>query len=76
MTTENLLKTESNFFIDDYEEISDLMVKFAKHHVDQTLISASENAAVRIKCNNCSEYHDNEVDKDSILNSYPLTNIL
>lgn len=33
MDAEELVRNESNFLSDDYEEIADLMVKFAKFHV-------------------------------------------
>lgn len=65
-TSEEMLKQESNFFIDDYEEISGLMIKFARKHVIAALKEASENVIID---GSPFEY---ELDKSSIINSYPL----
>ena len=52
--------------------ITDIMVEFAAIHVEAALKSASENAEMKwVKYTE----HDYEIDKDSILNSYPLSNI-
>lgn len=69
---EEMLKQESNFFIDDYEEISGLMIKFARIHVEAALKEASENAETKWVKFTKDDY---EIDKDSILNAYPLENI-
>lgn len=52
--------------------ISECMIEFAKLHVETALKIASENAETK-----WVEYtdHDYEIDKDSILNAYLLTNI-
>jgi len=52
--------------------ISDIL-EFIKLHVEQALKTASENG--QAKYDNVFEVYVSEVDKDSILNSYPLTNI-
>ena len=52
----------------------ELMIKFAKYHVECALKSASDNAGVEQHFELNYEY-SYEVDKDSILNSYPLENI-
>jgi hypothetical protein len=45
------------------------LIEFAKLHVEQALKAASENAETKA----CwYTDHDEEVDKDSILNAYPL----
>lgn len=51
-------------------ERSELLTEFAKLHVEAALKEASEKAI-------CIEYMvgEYEVDKDSILNAYPLNNI-
>jgi hypothetical protein len=48
----------------------DCMIEFTKLHVTQALKEASEKAEVEV-----IEYRDYEVDKESILNAYPLENI-
>ena len=50
-----------------YEEA---MIQFARFHVKEALKQASENAEIVDKY-----FHDVEIDKDSILNAYPLDNI-
>lgn len=47
-----------------------IIVEFAKLHVEQALKEASEEAYVEVL-----DYNDYEVNKDSILNAYPLENI-
>ena len=52
------------------------MIEFTKLHVEQALREASEKAKTEyIEPDGCAtgDYYD--VNKDSILNSYPLTNI-
>ena len=53
------------------------MIDFAKLHVEAALKEASENAKIRYDYsgNTGSEYCDEFVDIDSILNSYPLDKI-
>ena len=46
------------------------MIEFAKIHVKAALKETSEKAEV-----NVTNYNDYEVDKNSILNAYPLENI-
>ncbi len=54
----------------DYEELKNLFIEFCKLHVQQALKKASEeNEIVWI------DIYTPEVDKDSILNAYPLENI-
>jgi hypothetical protein len=57
--------------------VSEMMVAFAKVHVEAALKEASENAETEEGIGN--PYDPNDiyyvVDKNSILNSYPLTNI-
>jgi hypothetical protein len=52
------------------ESIYNNMIEFAKLHVEAALKEASENAESYVIGGLTSE-----VDKDSILNAYPLTNI-
>jgi hypothetical protein len=56
----------------DYKESVEIMIEFAKLHVQKALEEASENAEMK-----WVKYTDNdyEIDKDSILKSYPLNNI-
>jgi hypothetical protein len=58
-------------------KITDVMIDFAKLHVTRALEEASKNAHI---INNylqggCMSPDDYEIDKESILNSYPLDNI-
>jgi hypothetical protein len=53
------------------ESIHSNMIQFAKLHVEAALKAASENADT-IHIRNTNDY---EIDKESILNAYPLTNI-
>lgn len=63
----------------DFNNITDMMVEFAQYHVKAALKSASENYKMKIK-DNVHELHMNddwmEVDKESILNAYPLDDIM
>jgi len=59
-----------------YEMTLEAMIEFAKMHVEAALKEASEKAkTIYIEPDGCAtgDYYD--VDKDSILNSYPLENI-
>ena len=50
---------------------TEMMVAFAKYHVEQALREVSNNAETSI-----IKYTDDyEINKDSILNTYPLSNI-
>jgi hypothetical protein len=55
----------------------EIMIEFAKLHVESALKEASEKAKITYEYsgNTGSEYCDEFVDKDSILNSYPLDKI-
>ena len=65
--------------------ISECMIEFAKLHVEAALKAASENITVMAKNYNgpwkvdfpytIDDYTDLHIDKDSILNAYPLENI-
>jgi hypothetical protein len=54
-----------------------MMIEFAKLHVEAAKEEISKKARTKSDWsgNTGSEYCDTIVDKDSILNSYPLTNI-
>ena len=55
----------------DYQESVEIMIEFAKLHVEAALKSASATDIISGR----SYKHRAEHDKDSILNSYPLENI-
>jgi hypothetical protein len=56
--------------------VSEMMIAFAKLHVEAALKEASEKAdTIYVEEDGCATGDYYEVDKDSILNSYPLTNI-
>ncbi len=61
----------------NYQEVYYLMQEFAKFHVEAALKQASEKAKIKYEYsgNTGSEYCYEYVDQNSILNSYPLTNI-
>ena len=54
------------------KHIHEIMRRFAKLHVEAALKEASENADTIYRGYNFGDYI---VDKESILNAYPLTNI-
>jgi hypothetical protein len=58
-------------------EIAEHMIEFAKLHVEEALKSASENAERKKVYNGHPQrlIVKRVIDKDSILNAYPLTNI-
>lgn len=60
----------SNFISET--EIEEIMIEFAKLHVKQALKQASESADVIFDDGQCETNQAYSVDKDSILNSYPL----
>lgn len=55
----------------NHADIKTAMIEFAKMHVEAALKAASENADMK----DVPYTDDIEVDKDSILYSYPLANI-
>ena len=54
----------------DLNDVKDCMVEFARLHTEAALKEASEDVELETYGN-----FGNSVNKDSILNSYPLTNI-
>ena len=66
-TAEEFKNDWLNGFELDINQINDLMIEFAKYHVKKALEQASENAESYVIGGLTSE-----VDKDSILNAYPL----
>lgn len=60
-----------------YREIFDLMNNYAKYHVELALKAASENVDLTEQSwlEMCEGLGEVVFDKDSILNSYPLTKI-
>lgn len=63
-TAEEFLKSKNYFDSDEYE---DLIIEFAKLHVEAALKSASEKATY-----SGFNFASIEIDEDSILNAYPL----
>ena len=70
----------------DYNDIENLMIEFARYHVEQALKEASEKAELyrynngfkQSKANIKEEYcftYRVAIDKETILNAYPLENI-
>jgi hypothetical protein len=67
----NKIQTAKEFYdMHDSDDCVVMMREFAKLHVEAALKQATECAEV-----NVLNYNDYEVDKKSILNSYPLENI-
>lgn len=87
----NKLPTAEEFWKQNYDKndkvfafgASQVMIEFAKLHVEAALKSASEYASMRIEETNTSvrylSYSKGDktliIDKDSILTAYPLENI-
>jgi len=60
---------------DKLKSPSDIMIEFAKLHVEAALKEASKQAIVNIDACEKIDGGDPIVDKESILNAYPLKNI-
>ena len=56
-------------------ESMDAMIEFAKLHVQAALKAVSENAELDYWKGDCQLCGSNVINKESILNAYPLTNI-
>jgi hypothetical protein len=58
-------------------DVSEIMIEFAQLHVVEALAQASEQAKIQYDYsgNTGSEFCDEYIDKDSILNAYPLDKI-
>lgn len=83
-TAEEFLNTQKNYTenlsvlpLGTSKIIKQNMIEFAKLHVEAALKEASINAETKEECGNPYNPEDYYyvVNKDSILNSYPLTNI-
>ena len=73
------MKTAAEFFDEgNFNNVTDMLIEFAKMHVQEALRLASVEAEVEHELSNPydpnSEYQI--VNKDSILNAYPLENII
>ena len=73
------MKTATEFFDEgNFNNVTDMLIEFAKMHVQEALRLASVEAEVEHELSNPydpnSEYQI--VNKDSILNAYPLENII
>lgn len=73
------MKTAKEFFDEGkFNNVTDMLIEFAKMHVQEALKQASVEAEVEHELSNPydpnSEYQI--VNKDSILNAYPLENII
>lgn len=86
MTAEELIKnklytTQDGEPIDVHDSISSVeeaMIEFAKYHVQEALKAASEEVKlknVKVKHELIGDVYIKEIDKNSILKSYPLKNI-
>ena len=69
------MKTATEFFDEgNFNNVTDMLIEFAKMHVQEALRLASEEAEVEHELSN--PYDPNSgyeiVNKDSILNAYPL----
>jgi hypothetical protein len=72
-TVEEFIEQTYSFVPFELDQITELMREFAKIHVEAALKEASEKAEITYTVEKTWDF--TEVDKDSILNSYPLTNI-
>ena len=71
---ENKIPTAKEFILNNSGCRKVMMIEFAKLHVEMALKEASENAELKYRINDIS-CNDKILDKKSILNAYPLTNI-
>ena len=72
-TTENTIKYYRNNMIVTPKQALESMIAFAKLHVEAALKEASKKAEAK---NGPGEWSYLYVDENSIINSYPLTNII
>lgn len=71
MTAEELINQEGYHFLNCKNDVENLMIAYAKMHVKKALEAASENSF--------TDYDDDNniiIDKNSILNAYPESNII
>ena len=73
------MKTAAEFFDEgNFNNVTDMLIEFAKMHVQEALRLASVEAEVEHELSN--PYDSNSeytiVNKESILNAYPLENII
>jgi len=75
-TAKEFLKRDESGVYNEID-ITHAMIEFAKLHVEAALKEAVEKAKIKYEYsgNTGSEYCDEYVDHNSILNAYPLTNI-
>ena len=66
---ENLDKEIGEYWSNDYDELPNQMIEFAKLHVEEALKEVVKNARFKITS------HKIQVIEDSIKNAYPLENI-
>lgn len=71
---ENKIPTAKEFILNNSGCRKVMMIEFAKLHVEMALKEASEKAELKYRINDIS-CNDKILDKNSILNAYPLTNI-
>lgn len=76
----NKIPTAEEFFNEcelEYKSIEDRAIEFAKLHIKAALEAASKNAKTYIETYSSPHYDewDAEIDKNSILNAYPIENI-
>jgi|Laugresu1bdmlbsd_1035121.scaffolds.fasta_scaffold04663_3 hypothetical protein len=60
---------------DSHVDIEEMLIEFAKLHVEQALKEASEKGEIGDGDFISDGHYEKFIDKESILNSYPLTNI-
>lgn len=81
MTAEEFLKQNNEDLLNEFPKIQQLMIQFAKYHVEAALKEAAEKAVTDYEyAGETGEFddipvYDYFVDKESILNAYPLENI-
>jgi hypothetical protein len=77
ITAEEFLKNNEEYYmeIEESPEIFEMMIEFAKIHVQEALKQASEKAQAYNKPKFSSDINP-QVDMESILNAYPLENII
>lgn len=73
----NKIPTAKEFILNNSGCRKVMMIEFAKLHVEMALKEASEKANTKTEywVNLGGDHEETTVDKQSILNAYPLTNI-
>jgi len=73
-TAEKFIEEKYSDVPGELNDITDLMIEFAKFHVTEALKKAAEKAEINCDCDG-DEWCKGKINKNSILKSYDLDNI-